>query len=137
MKKKKKEPKPPLWLRWAWRSIAKRFQKITPITDDMSELPHQGEYGIKDSVEAAVGVKLFLGALNAALADGKLGFNDVGYFISAQQGIINAVEGANNIRKEAGDLQREEAIVLAGYLYDLIDEVVKLVKKSDEPGLPD
>jgi hypothetical protein len=99
---------------------------------DTTPLPFQGEHGIKETVEAAVGAKLLLKAVNKSLEDGKLGFGDVGNFLQAQDGLLAGIEGANQIRVEAKDLQREEAVALAGYLYDLIDEILKLGNRPNE-----
>jgi len=95
---------------------------------DTTTLPHAGQFGIQESVEAAVGAKLLVKALRQAFADDSLGFEDLGYFMAAQNAVIEGIRNAKDAKAEVSDLQREEAVALSGYLYDFLFEFVELVE---------
>ncbi len=96
------------------------------IMSDLTSQPSQ--VGIKETTEAAVGAKMLARAVRQAFADDRLSFEDLGFFLAAQSSIIQAIEGAPAIKEEALDLQRDEAIQLAEFLYDFLFEFVALVK---------
>ncbi len=108
---------------------------LEPIQTTMSDIsPNPSTVGIKETTEAAVGAKMLARAVRQAFADDKLSFEDLGYFLAAQSSVIQAIEGAPNIQEEALDLQRDEAVQLAGFLYDFLFEFVGLVKVLKSRG---
>lgn len=80
-----------------------------------------GEYGLKETKEMLKFVICLGEAVDKSLEDGKIAFDDVGYFMSALMDAGPAFSDLSQIPKELGDMDASEAAELKDYVEDEFD----------------
>lgn len=99
------------------------------------QVPVASKVGIKETMEALACAEAFVDAAKAMLADGKLTLLDLIQLQSVIEPVRVAMEGSAMIKDEFKDLDKEEAALIFGAMWDVILKVFKVMEvKVPVPG---